>query len=126
MFPSKLPNRLSIMLLLLPLSAPVCARDIDQLDWTGIKEHWGQTLLCQRIYSLPEVKPRLYDFDIEQCEQATLAIAEAVGRYSETEQVELKNQAERHAVLLSRNASEPYNAVPACRLFCRDLAENQD
>ena len=112
--------------MLLPLSAATLASDIEQLDWTGIKEHWGQTLLCQRIYSLAEVKPRLYDFDVEQCAQASLAITEVVGRYSEKEQAELKKQAERHAALLSRNASEPYNAVPACRLFCRDVAETQD
>lgn len=126
MYSIKLHQSLALICLLLSPSVSTFAGDIDQLDWTGIKEHWGQTLLCQRIYSLSEVKPRLYDFDIKQCEQAALIVSRAVAKYSENEQAELKKQAERHAELLSGNTSSPYHAVPACRLFCRDVVESQD
>jgi len=125
MYSLKSYHRLVILLMLSPLCAPAIANDIDQLDWTGIKEHWGQAMLCQRIYSLSEVKPRLYDFDIEQCSQATILITKVAGRYSERDRAELRKQAERHATLLSQNASDPYNVVPACRLFCRDIAASQ-
>ena len=125
MYSLKSYHRLLILLMLSPLCAPASANDIDQLDWTGIKEHWGQAMLCQRIYSLSVVKPRLYDFDIEQCSQAMILITGVAGRYSEKDRVELRKQAERHAALLSRNATSPYNAVPACRLFCRDIATSK-
>ena len=122
----RLQSRLTITTLLVLLSSPVTALDVDQLDWTGIKEGWGQVIFCQSIYKMPEVKSRLYDFDIEHCDKAGLLLTDVVTRYSKQEQVELKNQAERHAGLLSRNTSEPYLSVPACRAFCSELTEIQD
>jgi len=119
-------HRMAITALLAPLSTPLLALDVDQPDWTETKEEWGQVLFCQRIYKMPEVLPRLYSFDIEHCERAGQLMTDVVSKYTKQEQVQLKNQAERHAVALSHNTSEPYHSVAACRTYCRELAEIQD
>ena len=115
-----------ITTLLVLFSAPLAAQDAESLDWTTTKDKWGQLILCQRIYKMPEVKPRLYSFDIEQCDKAGLLMTDVVTKYSKEQQLELKNQAERHSTLLSRNTSEPYQSVTACRAFCKELADIQD
>lgn len=115
-----------ITTLLILFSAPLTARDLDKMNRTEIKDEWGQLLFCQLIYKMPEVKPRLYSFDIEQCNKAGQLIADVIGKYSEQEQVQLKNLAERHAFNLAHNTTEPYHSVAACREYCRELAEIQD
>ncbi len=102
------------------------AQDFDQLSTTEIKEKWGRVILCQRIYTLSEVKPRLYDFDYEQCDSASQLMTEIVANYPATEQALLKTQAERHARALSFNTSEPYHSVHACRQYCGKLAKMRD
>ena len=104
---------------------PLVAQDDAQLIWTGIKDQWGQVLFCQAIYKMPEVKTRLYSFDIEQCDKAGQLMMETVAGYSEQDQVQMKSQAEQHAFMLSRNTSEPYHSVVACREYCRELVENR-
>jgi len=115
-----------ITILLVLFSAPLAAQDTESLDWTTTKDKWGQLILCQRIYKMPEVKPRLYSFDIEQCDKAGQLVVDVISKYSKQEQAQLKNEAERHAFMLSRNTSEPYHSVPACREYCSKLAEIQD
>lgn len=107
-------------------SVPLAAEEEEPLDWTTTKEKWGQLIFCQRIYKMPGVKSRLYDFDIEQCEKAGQLADDVISKYSQQRQTELKNQAERHAFMLSKNTSDPYQAVPACREYCGQLAEIQD
>jgi hypothetical protein len=121
-----LPLRLFFTVLLVSFSTSIIALDIDQLGKTETMEKWGQVLFCQRIYKMPEVKPRLYDFDIEHCEKAGQLITDVVSKYSKQEQEQLKYRAERHAIALSYNTSEPYHSVAACRAYCRELAEIQD
>jgi len=115
-----------ITTLLILFSAPLTAQDDEPLDWTTNKEKWGQLIFCQRIYKMPEVKSRLYSFDIEQCDKAGQLAKDVVSKYSKQKQAQLKNQAERHAFMLSQNTSEPYLSVPACREYCGQLAEIQD
>ena len=97
--------------------------DVEQLSATETFEKWGQVLFCQRIYTLPEVRSRLYDFDVQHCEQAALLAADVISKYSKQDQQYLKQRAERHAKALSLNTSEPYHSVGACREYCRKLAE---
>jgi len=106
-------------------SASVFAQSSDQISVNDLKEQWGQVILCQRIYTLPTVKPRLYDFDTEQCKLAESFVLNIVSRYPEQQQSELKNMAERHAGALTFNTREPYHSVPACREFCAELATLQ-
>ena len=113
-------------LLLQLLSYPLAAQDTSGLDWTETKDKWGQLLFCQRIYKLPEVKARLYDFDVEKCDKAQELVLEVITKYSQQDQVLLKNEAEQHAYQLSHNTSEPYFAVGACREYCDKLAEIKD
>jgi hypothetical protein len=96
--------------------------DVEQLSATETFQKWGQILFCQRIYTMPEVTPRLYDFDVESCDQAALLAADVISKYSDRDQQELKIRAERHAKALSYNTSEPYQAVGACREYCSKLA----
>jgi hypothetical protein len=114
-----------IVLLVLPW-VPLKAQDVDQLSWTEIKDKWGQVLFCQRIYKMPEVRPRLYDFDIEQCNTANQLALDIVAKYSTQDQALLKSQAEQHAVRLGYNTSEPYHSVVACREYCRALSDYQE
>ena len=107
-----------ITILLVLFSAPLIAQDGKSLDWTTTKDKWGQLILCQRIYKMPEVKTRLYDFDIEQCDKAGQLVIDVISKYSEQQKAQLKNQAERHAFMLSQNTS--------CREYCSKLAEIQD
>ena len=123
---SRWQRRLTTATALVFLSLPLWALDVDKLSWTETREKWGQALFCQRIYKLPEVKPRLYDFDIEHCDKADQLFVDGVSRFSKQNQVLLKNQAEQHAIMLSFNTSDPYNSVAACREYCRELAEVQD
>lgn len=118
--------RLVFSLLLILSSTPLAAVDLDQLSKTDIKEKWGQVIFCQTIYKMPEVKPRLYDFDIEHCNKAGQLMTDVVSRYSTPEQQQLRYEAERHAAALSRNTSEPYHSVVACREYCREVARIQD
>ena len=118
--------RLLFTMLLVSFSASLAALDIDQLNKTETIKKWGQVLLCQRIYKMPEVGSRLYDFDVEHCDKAGLLMSEVVAKYPKQEQEQLKYQAERHAAALSRNTSEPYHSVPACRTYCRELTEIRD
>jgi len=90
------------------------------------RTNWGQVLFCQGIYKMPGVRTRLYDFDIEHCNRAGRLVTQVVAKYPKQEREQLKSQAERHAVRLSHNTSEPYHSVPACRAYCRELAEIQD
>jgi len=46
--------------------------------------------------------------------------------YSKQDQEQMKTRAEQHAWLLSRNTSQPYHPVVACREYCRELIEGQD
>jgi len=96
--------------------------DVEQLSATETYQKWGQILFCQRIYTMPEVRPRLYDFDVENCDQAALLAADVISKYSEQDQQQLKYRAESHAKALSYNTSEPYQAVGACREYCSKLA----
>jgi len=112
--------------LLVLFTTPLAAVDVEKLDWTGTREKWGQVIFCQRIYKMPEVQSRLYSFDVEQCNSAGQLMLEVVTRYSESQRVQLRNQAEQHAVAISFNTQEPYHSVAACREFCRELAEIQD
>ena len=118
--------RLTLTFLLLLPWLPLKAQDVDQLSWTEIREKWGQVLFCQRIYKMPEVKPRLYDFDIEQCNSANQLAMDIVAKYSKQDQALLKSQAEQHAVKLGYNTTEPYHSVTACREYCRALSEFQE
>ena len=111
---------------LILFSAPLAAVDLDKLSKTDIKEKWGQVLFCQAIYKMPEVKPRLYDFDIEHCNKAGQLMTDLVARYSTPEQQKLRYEAERHAAALSYNTAEPYHSVAACREYCREVARIQD
>ncbi len=126
MYPPAPHRRMIITALLVLCSTPLAALDVDQLNWTETREKWGQVLFCQLIYKMPEVKPRLYSFDIEHCDKAGQLMTDTVTKYSKQDQVQLKNQAERHAVALTYNTPEPYKSVPACREYCQQLAEIQD
>jgi len=97
--------------------------DVDRLSGTEIYQKWGQVLFCQRIYKMPEVTPRLYDFDVEHCDQAALLVADVISKYSQQDQEHLKALAARHAGLLSGNTTEPYHSVVGCREYCRKVAE---
>ena len=122
-----LPQRYMLIATFIVLfSTPLAAEDEEPLDWTTTKEKWGQLMFCQRIYKMPGVKSRLYDFDIEQCEKAGQLADDVISKYSKQRQAELRNQAERHAFMLSQNTSDPYQAVPACREYCGQLAEIRD
>lgn len=123
--PSKILN-ITVAILLSFSVSPLIAGDLDQLSRVELKDQWGQVLFCQFIYKMPEVKPRLYDFDTEQCNAAAQWIGNLASKYPLQEQRVLKLQAEKHASRLSYNASEPYHAVPACRQYCRKLAEMQE
>lgn len=101
------------------------AQDNAQAEWTRLKEQWGQVLFCQAIYKMPEVKTRLYSFDVEQCNTAGQIMVDAVAGYPEQARVQMKAEAEQHAYLLSRNTSEPYHSVVGCREYCRQLSENK-
>lgn len=104
------------------LSSSLYAQDTETRDWTETRDKWGQLLFCQRIYTLPEVKPRLYDFDFEQCKTAGELLQSAISTYSEQSQALLKKQAEQHAYRISYNTNEPYHSVGACREYCKELA----
>jgi hypothetical protein len=107
-------------------SLPLTGLAADQSEWVEIRESWGRVIFCQHIYKMPEVRVRLYDFDIEQCDKAGQLMDGKASAFSDRQQVDLKSQAERHASLLSRNTSDPYQSVVACREYCSELAEIQD
>ena len=115
-----------ITVLMVVLSTPLAAQGADQPGWTETKDKWGQLIFCQRIYKMPEVQPRLYSFDIEQCDKAAQLVANRVTKYPKQEQKQLQYQAEQHAVKLSRNTTEPYHSVPACREYCSELVDVLD
>lgn len=114
---------LTTSLLITLFSQPLAAVDIDQISETEFKEKWGQVIFCQSIYKMPEVKPRLYSFDLEQCDSAGQLALELVAKYPPDKQRLLKQQAEQHARALSLNTNEPYHAVGACREYCQKVAE---
>jgi len=112
-----------MLLVFFPVS--LIAQDDTQLNWTGTRDQWGQVLFCQAIYKMPEVKTRLYSFDIEHCDKAGQLMMDVVSGYSTKDQALMKAEAEQHAYLLSRNTSEPYHSVVACREYCRELVDKQ-
>ena len=119
----KLPCQLlGVMLLIL---SPLTLTAQDAPERIKIKDEWGQVLFCQAIYKMPEVQTRLYAFDLEQCEEAGHIVTEAVAAYPIEDQQQLRAQAERHAYRLSRNTTEPYHSVVACREFCRELVDSR-
>jgi len=122
----KLLAPLAIALFFSLLAQPLAALDIEQLSVTEFKEKWGQVIYCQTIYEMPEVKPRLYDFDLEQCTAAGQLALEVLKQYPPDERTALKLEAEEHARALSGYSNEPYQAVPACREYCRKLSELLD
>ena len=99
---------------------------IDQLTRTELKDKWGQVIFCQEIYTMPEVRTRLYDFDIEQCAAASQLIGALAAKYTPSDQQTMKLQAEKHATALSYNTSEPYHSVSACRQYCKKLEQIRD
>ena len=113
------------MVLISLVASPLAANDDEngQLTRTEFKDKWGQVLFCQKMYTMPEVRSRLYDFDTEQCDAAAKLAEDLVSVFPPNEQQWLKQQAEKHANALSYNATEPYHAVPACREYCSKLAE---
>jgi hypothetical protein len=123
---TELSNHVAIIALLSLFSTQLIAQDVDQLDVTQTIEKWGQLVFCQRIYKSPSVKPRLYDFDIESCDKAGQLVTDVIAKYSAQDQNKIKTLAEQHAIRLSYNTSDPYQAVPACREYCSKVAEIQD
>jgi hypothetical protein len=120
------PNPVIILttsLLISLFTHPLAAIDIDQISETEFKEKWGQVIFCQSIYKMPEVKPRLYSFDLEQCDAAGQLALELLAKYPPEKQRALKLQAENHARALSLNTNEPYHAVGACREYCQKVSE---
>ena len=117
---------IGLYLALITFTVPLHALDAEQADWTQTKEKWGRIIFCQRIYKMPEVQPRLYSFDAEQCNGAARLILDGVARYSALQRAQLNRQAEQHAVALSYNTAEPYHSVAACREYCRELVETQE
>jgi hypothetical protein len=126
MYLAKLRFRMFCTMLLVLFPVPLIAEDDAQLNWVETKDQWGQVLFCQAIYKMPEVKTRLYGFDVEQCDKAGQLMMDITASYSKQDQEQMKTQAEQHAWLLSRNTSEPYHSVVACREYCRELIESQD
>lgn len=122
----ELKHSLIFTVLLTLFSTPLLAVDLDQLSWTETKEEWGQVLFCQRIYQRPEVQSRLYSFDVEHCDKAGQLMLDVVAKYPQQDLAQLKNLAEQHAFALSKNTAEPYHSVPACRAYCRELADTLD
>ena len=116
----------TIAMLTCIFATPLDAADVDQLSTTELKDKWGQVIFCQRIYKLPEVRSRLYDFDVERCDAAAHLAAELVSKYPENQRQALKFQAEEHARALSYNTSEPYHSVSACREYCTKVAGIRD
>jgi len=114
---------LTTSLLISLFAQPLAAVDIDEISETEFKEKWGQVIFCQSIYKMPEVKPRLYSFDLEQCDAAGQLALELLAKYPLGKQQVLKLQAENHARALSLNTNEPYHAVGACREYCQKVAE---
>jgi len=112
-------------MLLVFFPVQMLAQDDADLNWTGIKDQWGQVLFCQAIYKMPEVETRLYSFDMEQCDRAGELMMDAVTGYSKQGQAQMKAEADEHAYLLSRNTSDPYYSVVACREYCREVIENR-
>jgi hypothetical protein len=125
MYLAKLRFRMFCTMLLVLFPVPLIAGDDAQLNRVETKDQWGQVLFCQAIYKMPEVKTRLYGFDVEQCDKAGKLMMDITASYSKQDQEQMKTQAEQHAWLLSRNTSEPYHSVVACREYCRELIENQ-
>ena len=125
MYLAKLRFRMFCTILLVLFPVPLIAEDDAQLNRVETKDQWGQVLFCQAIYKMPEVKTRLYGFDVEQCDKAGQLMMDITASYSKQDQEQMKTQAEQHAWLLSRNTSEPYHSVVACREYCRELIENQ-
>ena len=113
-------------LLLLMAASPLTSLADNDNDPNLLMEKWGQLMLCQRIYQMPEVRTRLYDFDLERCNSAEQAIIRWASRYNTQDQTAIKLGAERHARSLSYNTSEPYHSVPACREYCNELAGVRD
>ena len=66
MYLAKLQSGVVFTALLVLFSTPLTASDIDQLNKIETKDKWGQLIFCQRIYKMPEVKSRLYNFDFER------------------------------------------------------------
>lgn len=126
MYLPKMRFRMLCTLFPILFSVPLAAQDDGQINWTETKDQWGQVLFCQLIYKMPEVKTRLYSFDVEQCDIAGQLMTDVVARFSKQDQVQLRAQAEQHAYRLSHNTSEPYHAVVACREYCRKLTKTQD
>lgn len=126
MYQPKPRHRLIPVLLAAVVVQPLSGMGADDPEQTRLKEQWGQLLFCKRIYTMPEVRPRLYSFDTEACNKAERVIFNVLGKYSEAEQGRLKDQAEKHAVKLSYNTFEPYHSVPACREYCSELADSQE
>lgn len=117
----------TVMTLLLAFfTTPLAAVDVEQLTRAELTAGWGRLILCKRIYVLPEVKSRLYEFDIKQCDSAAKLVAELVSEYPERNQQQLKLEAESHARNLSYNVSEPYQSVTACRQYCQRLVGIQE
>ena len=113
----------TIILLIALFTGPLAAIDIDQISETEFKEKWGQVIFCQSIYKMPEVKPRLYSFDLERCDAAGQLALQLLTKYPPEKQRVLKLQAENHARALSLNTNEPYHAVGACREYCQKVSE---
>jgi len=114
---------LTTSLLISLFTQPLAAIDIDQISETEFKDKWGQVIFCQSIYKMPEVKPRLYSFDLEQCNAAGQLALELLAKYPPEKQRVLRLQAENHARALSLNTNEPYHAVAACREYCQKVSE---
>jgi hypothetical protein len=57
-------------LLLVLLSMSLAAQVDGQSGLTATRNQLGQVFFCQLVYNKPEVKTRLYGFNIEQCDQA--------------------------------------------------------
>lgn len=126
MYLRELRFRTLLSLFLVMASASLPAQDQGQPEWLRIRDQLAQVMFCQLIYKMPDVKPRLYDFDIEQCDLAAQSMADIIARYPERDQAELRAQSKQHAYHLVHNAADPYLSVAACRVYCLDVTKDQD
>ena len=75
--------------------------------------------------SIKKSKPRVV-LRIEPMTTWVRKLYRGIAKYSQQQQLQLKNQAEKHAAALGQYTTEPYHTVTACRAYCSELSEIQE
>jgi hypothetical protein len=109
------------LLALAPAQGPAQG-PLQSFNPQAVLKEWGQVLFCQEAYHHPDNAPRVYEYDLQQCETAEAALLKRLGYHTPETRTELRKVAQGEATRIRASTRDIGQVLGACREHCARLA----